>query len=540
MNGSRIILVSALAVAATAAAQGPIHTGPIVGPERLVAAGVPATPGPWVNYTEVAVAARKTNINELAVAFHRQQQGQNHQIVYAVSTDGATTFTPPQTLPPLAAGNCGATTFSIDPSVAAASDGTLWVGGVEAEGSFRVIVSPIPAGLTTATATYAAADSSSCIPWDKPWVAVGPRPSGAETMYVTYNGPEVSGVPRPLLNSRCDDNAPLGTSWSDAPRVMSAPQALFPIQGVSTAPVIVPVDPNRGRLVVPFSFRLGSVGWTRSDTEGVAGLWTEAEFFSMDANNELILNLPGIVSPGYHPIAFPSAAVSADGQTIVAEFTARHEPTGGIDLYVAVSRNRGQTFERLDIFRLDDSQLRVPGEDPLLTIQSQPAVALDQDGGVNLLFVNARGPDVTDDATFVTIRYARFASVNHLTQPASFVRDLTPRFPTTNRYPIGTGRNEYHGLVHAGCVLYAAYPRTDPAAGPDGVASVYAVKIAVGDCGVADVDGDAAVTSNDAVAFASAYISAAPEADVNLDQVINSGDLAAFTTAYSAVTGGTP
>jgi hypothetical protein len=229
----------------------------------------------------------------------------------------------------------------------------------------------------------------------------------------------------------------------------------------------------------------------------------------------------------------PSAAAGADGKTVYMAFIGidQQEPENP-DIFVAVSHDGGATFDPENTFRLEDSDLRLPS-DATLRYQAMPSVAIDAMGGINLMWADT--PAADDGPTDVTIRYARFNNTAALSGPASFIQSLTPMpFRLSSVFGIGRLQNDYHVLSASGCVLYAAYARTDPTNFDPHGGSIYVRRITIGTCATADVDGDSAVTSNDPNAFLAAFSTGSPLADVNMDDSVNSQDVVDFLAAYSA------
>ncbi|MEX2218165.1 MAG: GC-type dockerin domain-anchored protein [Phycisphaerales bacterium] len=176
------------------------------------------------------------------------------------------------------------------------------------------------------------------------------------------------------------------------------------------------------------------------------------------------------------------------------------------------------------------------GEEPGQFFQAMPAVLLDGEGGVNLLFISHRDTGQLTALPEVTVRFARFPSIASMSGNNAAVRDLTQPFPVTSTFNIGLQHNDYQMAALEGCVIYCAYARTDPA-NPSLGSSIFVRRLLVGQCELADADMNARVNSADPVAFLSALAAGSPDADVNRDGVLNAQDFVDYTAAYTAVAG---
>lgn len=261
-----------------------------------------------------------------------------------------------------------------------------------------------------------------------------------------------------------------------------------------------------------------------------------------------------VVTPyGIGARTFPSMAVDPNDPSLVyLIFAARDDQAANannVDVFIAFSDDFGVTFESANTYRLTDQQLAFPTADPNVEADHVfPAITIDGLGGINILFYHSTSPDWPGGTppatpTLARVVYARFADRTQLAG-TPFVSDLTGPFRvrrTASDDPgmsIGFRGNEYMGLAANGCVVYAAYCRTDGAEGRDGW--VCARRIVIGaDCG-ADADGNGLVNSNDPPSFMAAYAAGTPRADVNLDGSVDAQDGVAFLSAYSAAGGGAP
>src|SRR5690606_7701575 len=135
--------------------------------------------------------------------------------------------------------------------------------------------------------------------------------------------------------------------------------------------------------------------------------------------------------------------------------------------------------------------------------------------------------------TFLSARYARiypFSGTNpqilmRVLSPADFKAAVPPMPVNAPNKFIG----DYQWIHAEGCSVYACYMSTrDFAAGVDRY-GYYLQKITI--C-AADSDSDGFITSDDPIAFGSAYIASSPNADLNSDLLVNATDISIFTTAY--------
>ncbi|MEX2218959.1 MAG: GC-type dockerin domain-anchored protein [Phycisphaerales bacterium] len=514
-----------------------------VGPERVVAQG-----GNSLSHQECVVAVNPFDSHEAVVAWQTIDRSglTPTRIHYATTFDGATF--PTTAMLPLAPGPVPAT-VTFDPVIAASHQtGDIWVGGAE-NNDQRIFVGRKDAGASTIQATdvFAVTPTQSGFARDKPWLAIGPRPDGtAETMYASFAIPFAI----TLWTARCSDAAPLGTAWNAPVQVM----APGPIGPIATATAVVRHGIRSGRLVLTQSDNESHPQWMQTDDGGIT--WSNA-LPIVEHSTGQIRDLVGvgsnIVPYGMRARTFPSMAVDPNDSSIVyIIFSARDAGAGNasnVDLFVAYSENGGETFPPQQVFRLTDRQLAIEGSPDVEADQLIPAIAIDGEGGINILFIHTTSPDGPNtptppaQRTLANVYYARFTDRTQLAA-TPFIDDLTPGgfevSPIVNGsgLSIGFNLNEYMMLDAVGCTVYAVYCRTEiPPVTGDRLGTVCFRRISVTDGCMADSDGDGAITANDPPAFMNAYAAGAPRADMNLDGTVNAQDGVAFLSAYAAASG---
>jgi hypothetical protein len=156
-----------------------------------------------------------------------------------------------------------------------------------------------------------------------------------------------------------------------------------------------------------------------------------------------------------------------------------------------------------------------------------PSIAVDGQGGINIIFLRTAQPDNTDPPSVrVTVRYARwpsFASLAAFQRP--FLADLSDPFrPWTGSF------NDFQMICAAGCSdVYAGW-----ASSQSGTWDLYVSHIDVGPCtAIADFDQNGSVDVADAAGFLAAFSASAPAADVNRDAAVNGSDFTAFMDDYA-------
>jgi hypothetical protein len=497
---------------------------------------------------ETVVAVRTSNSQHVAVAWNRLENaaGTTPRLIhYATSTDGGVTFSTGALLPlpPVNSACNPPTTYSVDPIAASSAySGKLFLGGMTASGAgTRMFVSEID---STGVALPSIAATEWCHSRDKPWMAIGPRRvegGTGEAMYIQWN----SFTFQPPLeyaaqhNTRSDDTtAPLGSIWPNVAQAVSSsppPSSGFGGRACANAVLSHPDPQFRGRVFAALGDFGGRPFWTRSDDEGAGGTWADlTEFLQYRGIDNFLGFFPaGSIRPGLRPTVFPSVVVSpVDGKTVFVTFIGidENEPENP-DVFVAVSLDGGESFDIGNVYRLYDDHLLLSHEEPRLAVQAMPSIAIDKLGGINLIFIHHR--DQAGTPIEVTVRYARFDTVASMAGPASHVQDLTPLFPLTSTFQIGLLSNDYQMIAASGCVLYAAYARTDPAFPLRG-SSVYVRRIVIGSCGLADADGDGNISSNDPPVFLAAMAANSLQADVNMDGAVDVQDSMEFFNAYNA------
>jgi hypothetical protein len=423
----------------------------------------------------------------------------------------------------------------VDPIAAASAAGDVFVGGLEADigGPQRVIIQRMAASNWLPEGGWIAA-MPSCGSRDKPWMTIGPAPKSpgegaggaeCETVYVSTNH---TLPPRGQHITGCLKNLPLGSAWPADEHPVAPCSGCPAVGGRATAMTVVTHPSLRGRLVMAVGDFGGLPAWMFSEDAGLS--WSGSLMLPPNDpptyhGSKPMGHLPSSssgVRPNFRPTSFPSIDTSPfDRKTVAIAFCGIDATApDDVDIFIAVSTDGGKSFDSDRLYRLLDSQISTSTDGTGLMQQAMPAIKFDGEGGLNLVFVNARDIDAIGGATRATIRYVRFADAGEssLTGAAQAVQDLSPLFTLGSSLKIGLNHNDYLMIDGAGDWLYAAYARTTDST-PD-VGSIFAVRIAACPCAIADANGDGDVTGDDMVAFASAAVRGKPGADADLNGTV--------------------
>jgi hypothetical protein len=430
---------------------------------------------------ECALAVSKTR-PEVAVLWMHGQQPPNdvfHSYVrYNVSLDG-NAFVPGAAadLPGPESGR-----ETTDPM--AGSDNTgLWGGSLDGEGdgSRGFWVSrwdPTPAQLVDPVLVQFASGEGP----DKPALAFGPAlsPDTGERMHLIFSrgyAPDGDDQMHGLTSS----SSPLGDVWPD-------PSTNFPVGpdtngtvGQGVAPIVVQSSTLRSgpRMVVAYNpsfhtfYELPKATW-----DDGAGWSTPAgpDHFIDPGTGlpTLILGTPVSPAPGLI-YQFPSIAhdprsvvvinpdytyYSADSVYLV--FSGVVSGSDNIDLFIALSTDGGATFPQEHVLHVLDSDLG----DASGVMQLRPAVTVDPDGGVDIVYLAVSPQGVEDTPPWryqgKFLRITNFMHVEHEALPQTLVHlDLAPQYDLTGVVGFDfdqVGLGHYLSIDSRDCGIYAGFP----------------------------------------------------------------------------------
>ncbi len=215
------------------------------------------------------------------------------------------------------------------------------------------------------------------------------------------------------------------------------------------------------------------------------------------------------------------------------------------DIYISRSLNADTNISfpgpsNSEFLHLTDALLGITGGDDGAD-QFVPAIAIDQCGGVNLMFYDNRHDcdGVNASKEWVDVYYARITGFG-TTTPSVFQARLTPNPIRVDHLgdnphdPLFLG--DYHNLTVSGDgkTIYAAYIARDAADPEHGRTVCYLHRININCAGpLSDFNGDGEVTQGDADTFAAAWAAGRGEADVDLDWRVEPADLQDFLLTHS-------
>jgi hypothetical protein len=482
---------------------------------------------------EVALIASPINSSKVAAAWNTigNQTGGDQFVWYAASDNGGTTFHAGSQLPrPCSFG----VDSSDDPMVAGRVTGTkwdLWLGGRQGATLF---MDELPTGSLTVAQSDAVSVTSCSQFYDKPFAAVGPCAlcyASDPAMYITSRGNAFQCY-RSL-------GEPLGGSFPTATAInVGVAEGHFP--------VVLRNQPHTGRVLVA---GLNGMGFGHNVTVSLSidggATWAAPQSggtFTVDSDGTIILPVPEDQgNPTVLDAGFPSVATDpGNSETVVVAFPGvpNVEVNRTIDVYVAVSTDGGDSFTLANqprVFRIPDSTWRLPGEPEEPTQELIPSVAIDSQGGVNLLAIR-----MASDGLTASVRYARWGSLGSLTSGAapSVVWRLSQDYQISAIGIGGTSRNDYQMITTSGCYVWCGYA-IPSVPGSGGITDVWVQRIDLlaGSCtmaaNVADFNRDSTITTDDAVAFTTAYAVGAITADVDRNQTVNAADAVVYLNAYN-------
>jgi len=530
------------AFAAFLVAGAPVLAQPSIGPEVLVVNG----PANGITCGEVSLSTVTQNtFHVVAVSNAGQTQSGAQVMVAAMSKDGGHTWTWDKIPVP---DGCP-TDFEGDPTtVALPWNGDMLAGGVagsidesQTVRHYRMFADRKALScLCFNTPSIVVTPDPDCQGYrDRGGFAAGPRPGGTgNDVYSIHRQPPSLGAG--LFFSRSTDG---GQTWGSETQVLLDDDSPLDLQ--HHFPIVVPAGESPGRIFDCGAFLRTQAFAFYSDQEGAAQSWHYSGpadpflgpgfwRYGSGGNPPQIGDTQDVVAPtNVFFCTKPAAAVSPDGSTVAVVFVGREFNTyDNLDLFVALSFNGGRTFNPENTYRLQDSQLFAPGEDPATTHQIQPSIRFDGNGALCLAYINIRNPSsVVPPAC--TVRYAMFTDLGHLPHHADFVQDVSPVFPATQACPIGKAPNDYLQLAGEGCIQYIGYSRALPDGSAGGAGSMYCVRVVTNYCGRADANGDTVVAADDPSAYLLHVANGSLAADTNMDGVWTVQDFLDFVDAYT-------
>jgi hypothetical protein len=297
--------------------------------------------------------------------------------------------------------------------------------------------------------------------------------------------------------------------------------------GIAAMPVIVETGPHTGRLIVAY---WGQEGGHNADPARVLYRnpdlqWSEAPIIINQILQSGVPTDVGAVNHSHVPGEYvfntaPGIAIDRASNDIYVVFSGEVTGEGNPDLFVTrlvVDQVTGViSYLPALVLRLTDTML---GE-TAGAAQIMPALAIDQYGGLNILYYSINGDGI------ITPKYLRIRSFAvPLTTPL-VVRQLAAPFSA----PPGRFIGDYQGIATGGCLVYPCYM----AHAEGQVPSIFVNRINL--C-IADVSIDGDVNSLDLAAFASSYIASSPEADLDQDSAVDASDLLLFQQGYTCECG---
>lgn len=355
------------------------------------------------------------------------------RVHWAVSADRAATFTSPATFFPTSPPYFCNTFNHGDPTDTASTlTGEAWAGcllnpSVEIDAPVPVMaLARYVTGSLTLTDHAPIGDCSDNE--DRCRVAGGPWPPGTthgptEAVYMAYDR---DGLDLNVFASL--DASPSGSSWQPLPYPVSV-DGMNVEQGFGPFLSVVQTGANAGRVLMASAAGRFSppISVYRTDTGG-AGLWNVRLIsFDNDAAHHLLNSVPingAHIPGGVYVESVPTMAIDPSNPArVVVAFPARiASDTENVDLFIAVSEDGGDTFQPVTgvgntAVHIQDDWLRIPGEVlPSWGSQEwQPSIAIDQAGGVDVLFSRSVAPHTAlPENAQVETRLARWSSITAL------------------------------------------------------------------------------------------------------------------------------
>ncbi|MCC7292712.1 MAG: hypothetical protein IT449_11695 [Phycisphaerales bacterium] len=230
----------------------------------------------------------------------------------------------------------------------------------------------------------------------------------------------------------------------------------------------------------------------------------------------------------------PAVAVDPENDYIYVAFYARHVPGSfqdnlNGDIYISRSQDQGDTFPFAEVVHITDELLTgqpggVNGPD-----QMMPSIAVDECGGVNLVFYDNRNDaDLTDDVHWIDLYYVRITGYGTPQQAIQQER-LTPASFRLNDLP-ALYLGDYHNMVAAPPGMASPTPLVYPAyialaqdeQGNWTRQNCYLRKITIYCSGDLNLNGE--LDDEDARLFDAAFAEKRCEADLTGDGVVDEAD----------------
>lgn len=440
---------------------------------------------PLLYYGETAIALSRTNPNEFIAAV-LCGQAPLCEVHYAIATTTNSNGTPNiVTRATLDHPTCCFGGTGVDPFVAAAADGRLFIGGQNTNPSLGggYYVAQKAPNATTLDASLAALCEGG-FQFDKPLAAIGPISSSdpAERFVLAFS---LQSDGYRLTERRW--NMTLGSpacsaSWTEPrlginPPDLQVPEIGYP--GLGVMPVVLRNTINAplrvGRIVVascppppfgqlPFVMYLnpGATQWTPPNSTIPLMEYNNAGVATTIQPIDSTQHVPAQIRVTNHPsIAFNSS----NGDEVYVAFAGRAgSTTANVDLFIAKSTNGGETFTFDNTLRLTDDHLYMTTDARVETDQWQPSIGVDPWGGIHILYYSSTSPDTSTIATALfQVRYAYIPTFAGILSQNPAVRSLSPPY-SMNVMPVPTLGDpglDYHQLSVNGCVTAVCYMTTE-------------------------------------------------------------------------------
>ncbi len=511
-------------------------------------------PGDHV-YREAALAVSSQNASHLLVAW--MEEGSDHRVRYAISTDAAASFTGDY----FTAVDCSDPSGNIyfDP-MAASSPTTddLWIGyGLQSNAHQSIQVWHNGPGSTSLDhPSTAECRENIFVLLDKPFIGVGAKSAGSpyEKMYMFYT--HFGGL-GDLVGRATDDLASL--TWAADP--INVRRAGSPLNetGIGITPVILNGPPSRGRVVGVWKPTVNPSDPLENGLTPVtmysenAGLdWLPAAPTTIDhtfnASNSQGDQFYGVVPQDFPNdgvgvgdlrgvVSVPGIAVDPSNNNFVYLITwgksENQASNGNVDLYVSQSRDGGATFLPQNTLHLTDAMLDdiAPPGYPAVD-QVMPAITVDRFGKVNIFYYTARETP-TGEAAY----RAKWARITNFSADPAQVQVISAPLALSFPQPVVGGQlatfRDYYMIAATRCLVYAVFM----SAHEGDTMNIYVSRINL--C-PADVTADGTIDSADVLAFGQALAAGAPAADVNNDEAINAQDVTCFMQSLTCGCDGSP
>jgi hypothetical protein len=436
---------------------------------------------------EVALGVNREGTDVMVAWIHlRNYDNEYTQTVwYNVATDGETfTQTYAGAIP-------GASAQGTDPMVAfsrtTGNDGSGWVGQLEYPDLDKFFVARKAEGDQEADTAVEVDDFQGS--WmenvDKPLLAVGPSTStGPDLLAVVFSRTHwtISGE---HLRAMTSTSSPLGDTWSSQFAV--GPGTNGTLGGCAT-PLILQNGTNIGRWVVGYqSGHEENATIASAVYRNLGDSWANSTGPTQARNPgnpggalETIVAFGGLGAGAANTGCLGMAVDPANAQRVYMAFCATTDSTGedtNGDIFIAQSTDGGETFPGSQVLHITDADL---GETSGRA-QFMPAITVDANGGVNILYYSARLDQTSPAKWYYQAKYARVGSFVTNPHPSAIAHfALADEFHTQ----VGGFSSSDDFLGHynmadsRGCNVYLGYAsRHEGGANNAAALSVYVSKV---------------------------------------------------------------